>query len=84
MDLRKQALYGTFWTILQTFGNQGITFFVSIVLSRLLLPAEFGLIAMLSVFIALGGAFINSGLSQSLIRTVDPDEDDYSTVFFLT
>lgn len=82
MDLRKKALSGTFWTFLQTFGTQGITFFVSVILSRLLLPSEFGLIAMLSVFIALGGSFINSGLSQSLIRTVDPDEDDYSTVFF--
>lgn len=82
MDIRKQVLSGTFWTFLQTFGTQGITFVVSIILSRLLLPSEFGLIAMLSVFIALGGSFINSGLSQSLIRTIDPDEDDYSTVFF--
>lgn len=82
MDLKKQAFSGAFWTFLQTFGSQLITFGVSVILSRLLLPSEFGLIAMLGVFIALGGSFINSGLSQSLIRTVDVDEEDYSTVFF--
>ncbi|WP_188049982.1 lipopolysaccharide biosynthesis protein [Flavobacterium sp. GP15] len=82
MDIKKQALSGAFWTFLQTFGTQFITFGVSIILSRLLLPSDFGLIAMLGVFIALGGAFINSGLSQSLIRTLEADEEDYATVFY--
>jgi O-antigen/teichoic acid export membrane protein len=82
MTLKKQALSGTFWTFIQTFGTQLITFGVSIILSRLLLPSEFGVIAMLSVFIALGGVFINSGLPQSLIRTVSANEEDYSTVFY--
>lgn len=51
-------------------------------LARLLLPAEFGLIAMLSVFIGIGNALINSGLTSSLTRTEILDEDDYSTVFY--
>lgn len=82
MDIKKQVLSGSFWTFLQTFGTQLITFGVSVILSRLLLPSEFGLIAMLGVFISLGSSFINSGLSQSLIRTVAADEKDYSTVFY--
>jgi teichuronic acid exporter len=82
MSLKKQALSGVFWSSLQMFSTQGISFVVSIILARLLLPAEFGLIAMLGLFMGLGTALINSGLTQSLIRTSDAEEDDYSTVFF--
>jgi O-antigen/teichoic acid export membrane protein len=70
------------WTFAQQFGIQGIGFLVSIVLARLLLPKEFGLIGMISVFMGIGSSLINSGLTQSLIRTPDPDEVDYSTVFY--
>jgi O-antigen/teichoic acid export membrane protein len=82
MSLKNQALSGMFWSSMQLFGTQGIGFVVSIILARLLLPAEFGLIAMLGIFIGLGTALINSGLTQSLIRTQNLDEDDFSTVFF--
>src|SRR5690606_8566588 len=48
---------------------------------RILLPEEFGLIALLSVFIAIADTLINSGLTQSLIRTKNPEPSDFSTVF---
>jgi len=70
------------WTFGQQFGIQAISFLVSIVLARVLLPKEFGLIGMISVFIGIGTSLVNSGLTQSLIRTIDPDQEDYSTVFF--
>ena len=82
MSLKKQALSGVFWSSMQLFGNQFIGFGVSMVLARLLLPSEFGLIAMLGIFIGLGTALINSGLTQSLIRTENLDDEDFSTVFF--
>lgn len=82
MSLKKQALSGVFWSSLQLFGTQGIGLVVSIILARLLLPAEFGLIAMLGVFMGLAATLINSGLTSSLIRTEHVDEEDYSTVFF--
>tara|TARA_B110000240_G_scaffold84320_1_gene95983 strand:- start:6923 stop:8362 length:1440 start_codon:yes stop_codon:yes gene_type:complete len=82
MSLKKQALSGVFWSSMQLFGNQFIGFGVSMVLARLLLPSEFGLIAMLGVFIGLGTALINSGLTQSLIRTENLNDEDFSTVFF--
>lgn len=82
MSLRKTAISGLIWTFAQQFGTQGIQFLVSIVMARLLLPEEFGLIGMISVFIAIGTSLMNSGLTQSLIRTENPDQEDYSTVFF--
>lgn len=48
------------------------------------MPADFGLIGMLSVFIGLGSSLIDSGLTSSLIRTVEPNQRDYSTVFFVS
>ena len=71
-----------FWTLIQQFSTQGISFVVSIILARLLLPEQFGLIAMLGIFVGLGTSLLESGLSQSLIRTTDPDLEDYSTVFY--
>lgn len=82
MSLKKQALSGIFWSALQLLGTQGIAFGVSLILARLLVPAEFGLIAMLSIFISLGNALINSGLPNSLIRSDNLDDEDYSTVFY--
>ena len=70
------------WTFGQQFGVQAISFVVSIVLARLLLPKEFGLLGMISVFVGIGASLMNSGLTQSLIRTQCPDQEDYSTVFF--
>jgi teichuronic acid exporter len=82
MSLKKQALDGFFWTFIQQFGTQGINLLVSIILARLLLPGEFGLIGMITVLIGIGNIFINSGMSQSLMRTIDADEEDFSSIFF--
>jgi teichuronic acid exporter len=82
MTLKKQAVSGIFWTTIQQFGKQGIAFLTSLILARLLSPQEFGLIAMISVFIALGDGVIKSGLTNSLIRSENLDESDYSTVFY--
>lgn len=82
MSLRKSALSGMFWTFIQQMSTQGIAFVVSIILARILLPSEFGLIALLTVFIAIGNELVKSGLSQSLIRTENPSDEDFSTVFY--
>lgn len=74
---------GLFWTFSQQFSVQGISFFVQIILARILMPSDFGLIAMLTVFIAIGNSLVDSGLTSSLIRTKDADQRDYSTVFFM-
>ena len=81
MSLKKQALSGMVWSAIQTFGNQITGFIVSIILARLLLPAEFGLIGMIAIFMGVSSVLISSGLGASLIRTDKPTQTDYSTVF---
>lgn len=83
MSLKKKAISGLIWTFSQQFSTQIISFVVSIILARILAPSEFGLIGMLGVFINLGRTLMDSGLTSSLIRTVDADQKDYSTVFFI-
>ncbi len=82
MSLKKQATSGLVWTFAQQFGNHFIGFLVSLVLARLLLPEEFGLIGMIGVFVGIGNTLVNAGLTQSLIRGKQLDQEDYSTVFF--
>lgn len=82
MSLKKQATIGFVWTFAQQFGNQLIGFVVSVILARILLPEEFGLIGMIAVFVAVGNTLLHSGLTKSLIRGENLDNEDYSTVFY--
>lgn len=82
MSLRKKARTGFVWTFAQQFGNQAIGFVISLILARVLLPEEFGLIGMIAILIAIGNTLLNAGLTQSLIRSDNLDDDDYSTVFY--
>ncbi|MFV9482462.1 lipopolysaccharide biosynthesis protein [Christiangramia sp. ASW11-125] len=81
MSLQKKALSGISWTFVEQFGSQAIGFIVQIVLARLIAPEEFGLLGMILVFNAVGNSLSDSGMSQSLIRSDKPDEEDFSTVF---
>lgn len=81
MSLQQKAVSSVFWSSIQTFGNQIINFIVSLILARLLMPAEMGLIGMIGIFMGIGSVLINGGLTMSLIRTTSPDQKDYSTVF---
>jgi O-antigen/teichoic acid export membrane protein len=83
MSLKEKGLHGIFWTFGQQFGTQIIQFIVQIILARVLVPEEFGIIGMLAVFMALGNSLVDSGMSSSLIRTQDADERDFSSVFFI-
>lgn len=83
MSLRAKTISGLLWTFSQQFSVKAINFVVQIILARILLPEDFGLIAMLSVFMAIGSTLVDSGLTSSLIRTKDADEQDFSTVFYM-
>lgn len=70
------------WTFIDIVVLKGFSFVATIILARLLGPAEFGLIGMIYVFIAIGTTLVDSGLSSSLIRTIDANDDDFCTVFY--
>lgn len=81
MSLVKQAKQGMIWTFLQQFSVQLINFIVQIAMARILLPSDYGLIAMLTIFISVAQTFVDSGMTTSLIRTKNIKQVDYNTVF---
>lgn len=81
-SLKKKTLSGLFWSFSDLFLNQGIQFVIQVVLARLLLPEEFGLIGMITVFIAISNSIIDSGFTNALIREEKATQEDYSTVFY--
>lgn len=83
-DTKSKVLASLFWKLMERGGNQGIQFMVQIVLARLLLPEDYGLIALVSIFILLANVFVQSGFSNALIQKKDVDEVDFSSVLYLS
>lgn len=80
-NLKKASIKGVLWSGIERFGTQIILFVTQVVLARLLTPKEFGLIGMITIFIAISTSFVNSGFGTALIQKKDVNKDDFSTVF---
>lgn len=72
------------WKLLERFSSQGISLLVTIILARLLLPSEFGIIAIIAVFIELSNVIIDGGLNTALIQKKDADNLDFSTILYVS
>lgn len=70
------------WKFGERFLAQIVSFVVSIVLARMLMPEDYGVISLILVFITFADVFVTSGFSTSLIQKKDADETDFSTIFF--
>lgn len=82
MSLKSSVITSLIWKFLERIGTQGVQFVVAIVLARLLSPTDFGLIALVTVFIAIANVFVQSGLNTALIQKKNADNIDFSTVFY--
>lgn len=80
--LKHKTLRGTVWSSIERFSVQGIMFVVMIIMARILTPADYGLVGMLTIFIAISQTLVDSGFSNALIRKQDRTETDNSTVFY--
>lgn len=82
MGNKRSLKTGIIWSSIERFSVQGISFLLSIVTARLVTPGEYGLIAMLTIFMAIAQSFIDCGFGNALIQKKDRNEVDYSTVFY--
>ena len=80
-SLRQKTFLGLVWTFLETFSVQAFGFIQGIVLARLLMPSDYGLIAMIGVFFAVSYALVDTGFTSALIRKKERTDKDYSTVY---
>lgn len=81
-NLKVKAARGLFWSSVDRFSSQGISFVFSIFLARILDISDYGIVAMIVVFMAVAQAFVDSGFSSALIRKPDLNEEDKSTAFY--
>ena len=81
-SLKNRTIHGIIWSSIEKFSVQGIQFVLQILMARILLPEDYGIIAMLAIFIAISQSFVDSGFSNALIRKTRIERIDYSTVFY--
>jgi teichuronic acid exporter len=81
-NLKGAAAKGLFWSAMDRFGGQGIQFVFGILITRILLPADYGLVGMILIFWAVGQTLVDSGFGSALIWKKNPTPADYSTVFY--
>lgn len=72
------------WKLLERGGYQCVALVVQIVLARLLAPEQFGALAIMLVFVNVGNVFVQSGLNTALVQNLDTNDDDCSTVYWLS
>ena len=82
-NLKKQVMSGMIWKFFERGSMQIVNFILQIVLARLLLPEDYGVITILNVFILFSTTLINNGLGNALIQKKNSDDKDFNTIFYL-
>lgn len=83
MNTNNRSIISNFiWRFAERSGAQLVTFVVSVVLARLLMPEDYGTIALVTVFTTIMQVFVDSGLGTALIQKKDTDDLDFSSVFY--
>ena len=81
---KNKVISSLIWKFLERGGVQGVQFVLSIILARLVTPEDYGVIAILLVFIQIATVFIQSGFNTALIQKKESDDLDFSSIFYLS
>jgi teichuronic acid exporter len=81
-NLKITTIQGLFWSFFERMGNQVIQLVITVILARLLMPEQFGLIAMLGIFMAAAQSFVDSGFGSALIQKKDVTHLDECSIFY--
>ncbi len=82
MSLAAKTTTGILWNFGQQLVTRGVSILVTLLLARFLVPEDFGLVAMMAVFLALGSSLMESGFREALIRLANITQKDYDTAFY--
>ena len=80
--IKNKEVNSILWSGIERFSAQGAQFLLSILIARLVTPSDYGLIAMLTIFLSVAQQFVDSGFSNAIIQKTDRKEIDYYTVFY--
>ena len=81
-DVKSKAISGMAWTGIERLATQTIQFIIGIIIARILMPSDYGIVGMLAIFMAIAQTFLDSGFASALIQKKDRTDVDYSTVFY--
>lgn len=82
-SFRNQTVQATSWVLIVNVVSQAVSFCYGIVLARLLVPDDFGLMAMALFFAGIAVLFVDTGFGQALIQKRDVTEVHFSSIFWL-
>lgn len=80
-QIRNNAIKGMAWTGLGGVTSQGVQFLIGLLIARLLLPSDYGIIGMLAIFVGISHAFLDSGFTRALVQKKNCTAIDFSTAF---
>ena len=83
VSIKKKVFWGLFWKFAERITAQMISLFVSVILARLLLPSDYGAVALVMVFINIADVFVSGGMGSALIQKKKVDNVDFSSVFYV-
>ena len=81
-NINKNIATGVVWKFAERLFSQGVSFIVSVILARLLVPEDYGVVAIVIVFIEIANVFVISGLNTALIQKKNINETEISTIFY--
>lgn len=81
-SLKTKTINGVFWQFCQKGVGQLVSFAISVLLARLLMPEEFGVVALAGMFTVLTGIFTDCGMGTALVQKKEADDLDYCTMFW--
>lgn len=80
--LKQKTISSMLWSSVGKFGTMGLQFISNLVLARLLMPSDYGVIGMLQIFIAVSSILVSAGFGSALIQKKSPSHIDYTSVFY--
>lgn len=83
-SVKSKAMFAFIWKFLERFGAQLVSFIVSLVLARLITPAEFGTVSIIMILITFCNVFVEAGFGTALIQKKDADTLDFSTITYFS
>ena len=81
-EVKCKVVTGFFWRVLEKTSSQVAGFIISIILARLLLPSDYGIIAMTLIFLSVADVLVTSGFSSALVQKIKVDDVDFSSIFW--
>ena len=83
MVSRRTLLTNTVWKFGERIIAQLVSLVISVVLARILMPEDYGLVSMVLIFITIANVLVTDGIPSSLVQKKDSDDKDFSSVFYL-